>query len=70
MSILIKPISALEKCFMDESIDSKRAVCRGEALLGEEFSFEVAYTSDDPADHPKRTAHLAVARESKPASRP
>jgi hypothetical protein len=60
MSILIKPISALEKCFMDESIDSKRAVCRGEALLGEEFSFEVAYTSDDPADHPKRTAHLAV----------
>ena len=60
MSILIKPISALEKCFMDESIDEKQTVCRGEALLGEEFSFEVAYTSDDPADHPKRMTHLAV----------
>ena len=60
MSILIKPISALEKCFMDESIDSKQTVCRGEALLGEEFSFEVAYTSDDPADHPKRMTHLSV----------
>ena len=60
MSILIKPVSALEKCFMDESIDSKKTVSRGEALLGEEFSFEVAFTSDDPADFPKRMARLAV----------
>ena len=60
MSILIKAISAMEKCFMDEDFGSKKAIARGEALLGEEFSFEVAYTSDDPAHHPKAVFHLNV----------
>ena len=35
MSILIKAISAMEKCFMDEDFGSKKAIARGEALLGE-----------------------------------
>lgn len=60
MSILIKAISAMEKCFMDEDFGSKKAIARGEALLGEEFSFEVAYTSDDPGHHPKAVFHLNV----------
>ena len=60
MSILIKAISAMEKCFMDEEFGSKKAITRGEALLGEEFSFEVAYTSDEPAHHPKARFRLNV----------
>ena len=60
MSVLIKAISAMEKCFMDEDFGSKQAITRGEALLGEEFSFEVAYTSDEPAHHPKARFRLNV----------
>lgn len=60
MSILIKAVSALEKCFMDEPFGSKKEITRGEALLGEEFSFEVVYTSDEPAHHPKAMFRLNV----------
>ena len=60
MPICIKAISAMEKCFMDEDIGAKRGITRGEALRGEEFSFEVAYASDDPAHHPKAVRRLNV----------
>ncbi len=60
MSILIKAVSSLEKCFMDEDIAAKREIDRGEALLGEEFAFEVAYVSDDPAHFPRKTLRLSV----------
>lgn len=60
MPILMKPISAMEKCFMDESYDSKNAISCGSALRGEEFCFEIAYTSDDPGHHPKAVCSLAV----------
>ena len=60
MAILIKAVSAMEKCFMDEDFASKRELTRGEALLGEEYSFEVAYTSEDPAHHPKAMFRLNV----------
>ncbi len=60
MSILIKAVSAMEKCFMEDDFESKRPISRGEALLGEEFSFEVIYTSDDPAHHPKALFRLNV----------
>ncbi|MGN1345301.1 MAG: glycoside hydrolase domain-containing protein [Eubacteriales bacterium] len=60
MPILMKPISAMEKCFMDEDYASKAAVTAGTALRGEEFCFEVAYTSDEPGHHPKCTLALAV----------
>ena len=29
MPILMKPVSAMEKCFMDESFDSKKAISAG-----------------------------------------
>ena len=60
MSIHVKAISSMEKCFMDEDIGAKRTLLCGEALLGEEFSFEVAYTSEDPAHHPKAAFRLNV----------
>ncbi len=60
MPVLMKPVSAMEKCFMEESIDSKREISVGTALRGEEFCFEVAYTSDEPGHHPKCTLTSAV----------
>ena len=60
MPIQLKAISSLEKCFMDEDIRIKREITRGEALRGEEFAFEIAYTSDDPSHHPKAIYHLDV----------
>ncbi|MBQ2277042.1 MAG: hypothetical protein II333_00610, partial [Clostridia bacterium] len=60
MPILMKPVSAMEKCFMDESFDSKNAISCGTALRGEEFCFEIAYTSDEPGHHPKAAVTLAV----------
>ncbi|MBQ4591799.1 MAG: DUF4091 domain-containing protein [Clostridia bacterium] len=60
MPILMKPVSSMEKCFMDEAYESKKAISAGTALRGEEFCFEIAYTSDEPAHHPKATFTLAV----------
>lgn len=60
MPILMKPVSAMEKCFMDESFDSKKAISTGTALRGEEFCFEIAYTSDEPGHHPKAVLTLAL----------
>ena len=60
MPILMKPVSAMEKCFMDEAFESKKAISCGSALRGEEFCFEIAYTSDEPGHHPKATFTLAV----------
>ncbi len=51
--IALKPISSLEKCFMDESIEAKATVLRGCALRGEEYCFQLAYTSDEPGHYPK-----------------
>lgn len=60
MSILMKAVSAMEKCFMDESIDSKATITAGSALRGEEFCYEIAYTSDDPGHHPKCALTLVI----------
>ncbi len=60
MAIVMKAISAMEKCFMDESFDSKPEISRGAALRGEEFCFEVAYTSDTPGCFPKATLRLEL----------
>lgn len=58
--IYLKPISAMEKCFMDEKIDSKAEISGGRALRGEEYCFELAYTSDEPAHHPKAVLSLEL----------
>lgn len=60
MPVLMKAISAMEKCFMDETFDSKVEISRGAALLGEEFCFEAAYTSDEAGCFPKQTYRLAI----------
>lgn len=60
MPVLFKPVSALEKCFLDESIDSKALLTEGTALRGEEYAFEVAYTSDDPGHFSRRPFRVAV----------
>ncbi|MBE6607192.1 MAG: DUF4091 domain-containing protein [Ruminococcaceae bacterium] len=44
MEIVLKPISSLEKCFLDESIDAKREINSLSALAGETLCFQLAYT--------------------------
>ena len=60
MSVLFKTVSALEKCFLDESIDSKTAFTEAAVLRGEEFAFEIAYTGDNPAVFPRDTFRLRI----------
>ena len=45
MSIHIKILSSLEKCFTDESIDSKPKLSHISCLRGEDVHFTLAYTS-------------------------
>ncbi len=44
MEITVKTISSLEKCFLDENIDSKREINSLSALSGETLCFQMAYT--------------------------
>ncbi|MBS5725273.1 MAG: DUF4091 domain-containing protein [Clostridiales bacterium] len=46
-NILIKPIPQTEKCFLDESIHAKMDYAKGSMLLGERFSFQLAYQLSD-----------------------
>lgn len=46
MSVQIKLLSSLEKCFMDESIESKPALTHASVLRGEDLHFTLAYTAD------------------------
>ena len=46
MSIHIKILSSLEKCFMDESLESKNSITNISCLRGEDIHFTLAYTSD------------------------
>ena len=45
MSIHIKILSSLEKCFTDESLDGKQELSRISCLRGEDVHFTLAYTS-------------------------
>ncbi len=60
MPIYARTISALEKCFMDEKIEWKPILERGEALRGEEYSFEIAYTTDEIKHYPKREFQITI----------
>ena len=44
--IIAKAVSATEKCFLDESISEKKEYTEATMLLGERFSFQVAYHTD------------------------
>lgn len=60
MSNFFKSISSLEKCFIDESYESKKEEKSGRCLRGEEFAFEVVYTGDNMAQYPRCTFTLEV----------
>ncbi|MBQ3257473.1 MAG: DUF4091 domain-containing protein [Oscillospiraceae bacterium] len=47
MSLILKAISSMNKCFMDESIHDKKQITCAKALRGEEFAFEIAYADPD-----------------------
>jgi len=55
MSFLLKAIPSTEKCFMDESIDSKPLLTNDTVLCGEEYHFEVAYCNDDLENQTAKT---------------
>ena len=46
----IKLISALEKCFFDENIDSKKEYIRGSCLREELFHFGICYVNEELCD--------------------
>ncbi len=60
MSVLFKPISSMEKCFLDEDFASKRDYPEASCLLGEEFSYQAAYTGDGWECDPKAILYLEV----------
>lgn len=47
MSIRIKLLSALEKCFTDEILYTKATIDSGSCLRGEDYHFTIAYTADN-----------------------
>lgn len=51
MQLLTKLISSLEKCFMDDSMESKTEFRRASILRNERFAFQAAYTDTDPSNH-------------------
>lgn len=60
MSLILKAISSMNKCFMDESIDSKKQITSAKALLGEEFAFEIAYADPERPAFTKDIYTLSV----------
>lgn len=44
--IILKTIAETEKCFLDQSIDDKKEYNRASMLLGERFSYQIAYVTD------------------------
>lgn len=53
MPVFIKAIPASEKCFMDQCIDDKPTLTADTVLRGEEYHFEVAYTTTETGHDPK-----------------
>ena len=43
--IILKPISPMEKCFLDESIEDKQRCEQFSAFRGERLSLQIAYTT-------------------------
>ena len=48
MEIELKILSALEKCFSDEPLSTKKAYKKASALSGEKFYFSAAYRTEEP----------------------
>lgn len=58
--ILLKAVSVMEKCFLDEKFEDKAAITAAEGLRGEECAFQLAYTSDCYDDYPRALCTLKV----------
>ena len=61
MEITVKTISSLEKCFLDENIESKREINSLSTLAGETLCFQMAYTilpEKDPANSKFAYLHI------------
>lgn len=57
----LKTLSQCEKCFLDEDIKNKKEYKKGSMLMGESFSFQIAYTDCDlPAGLVKRQTRLTI----------
>lgn len=51
MQLLTKLISSLEKCFMDDSMESKTEFRRASILRNERFAFQAALYGYRPSNH-------------------
>ncbi len=60
MRLIAKTVSSLEKCFLDEKIESKREINRLSALRGETFCFQIAYTNEPSANPNDTLCYLHV----------
>ena len=58
--ILLKAIPSSEKCFWDEDFAAKPTFTKGSVLGGEDYFFELAYTSDNPKHVPKAMMKMEV----------
>ena len=47
MGLKVKPISSLEKCFLDEDINSKTAYNKASCLKDELFRFGICYSMEE-----------------------
>ena len=53
MPVFLKAIPGYEKCFMDQCFDEKPTLTADTVLRGEEYHFEVAYTTTETGHDPK-----------------
>lgn len=58
--VKIRTISALEKCFFDDSIDEKAVYTNGTALTGERFSYQIALLLDETPMGGKQVVHYKL----------
>ncbi|MCR5150548.1 MAG: DUF4091 domain-containing protein [Clostridiales bacterium] len=58
--IIIKPVSVMNKCFLDQSIEYFDEINTFEGLKCEECAFQLLYTSDNPEDYPRKVLYLSI----------
>ena len=59
-TVKIRPISALEKCFFDDSLDEKIVYTNATALTGERFSYQIALLLDEMPMGGKQVVHYKL----------
>lgn len=59
-AVKIRTLSALEKCFFDDSIDEKAVYTNGTALSGERFSYQIALLLTETPAGGKQIVHFKL----------